>query len=190
MEQFNSNTYKKQTPFQEFYHSCLGKVIILAAIVCILMLIALLTVPTDSQMRWQMEDNIHECLQANDSIHGDMVDDYVQNIGHIITHADTTLTDKEMWDTYYKYNRLEIYPHTLFSTARIHNNLHPDGVLVGIGIFGIVIPTIKYADLLMITGNVRGKFNKRLIQDMAIPEEYVGENPNLKPYHYQGNPDD
>ena len=32
MEQFNSNTYKKQTAWQEFTHSCLGKIIILAVI--------------------------------------------------------------------------------------------------------------------------------------------------------------
>ena len=28
MEQFNQNTYKKPNLFQEFYHSCLGKVVI------------------------------------------------------------------------------------------------------------------------------------------------------------------
>ena len=32
MEQFNSNTYKKQTPWQEFSHTCLGKIVILEAI--------------------------------------------------------------------------------------------------------------------------------------------------------------
>ena len=190
MEQFNSNTYKKQTPFQEFYHSCLGKVIILAVVALVLTIVALMTVPTNSQMRWQMEDNIQECLQDNDSIQGDVIDDYVQNIGRIFTHADTTLTDKDQWATYNKYNKLEIYPHTLFSTARIHNNMHPEGVRVGLGLYGIVIPTIRYADLLMITGPIRGKYNKRLIQDIVIPDEYIGDNPNLKPYHYKGNPDD
>jgi hypothetical protein len=38
-------------------------------------------------------------------------------------------------------------------------------------------------------GPVRGKYNQRLIQDVAVPDEYIGDNPNIKPYHYQGNPD-
>ena len=74
MEQFNSNTYKKQTATQEFTHSCLGKFIILVAISCILLLVAAVTCPSDSMMRWQMEDNIRECLKASDSIQNDVID--------------------------------------------------------------------------------------------------------------------
>jgi len=114
----------------------------------------------------------------------------VGNIGRIFSHADTTDLNKEQWATYQKLNRLEIYTHTLFRSARIINNIHPDGVRVGIGLFGIVIPTIKYSDLLMNTGAVRGDYNQRLIKDIVVPDEYVGENPNVQPYHYKGNPDD
>ena len=60
---------------------------------------------------------------------------------------------------------------------------------MGIGIFGIVIPTIKYSDLLMNTGAVRGDYGKRLIRDITIPSNYTGDNPNVQPYHYQGDPD-
>ena len=189
MDQFNGNTYKKQTLFQEFTHSCLGKIIILLAISCILLLVAALTRPSDSMMRWQMEDNIHECLQASDSITNDAIDDYVGNIGRVFTHTDSTLTNPEMWETYRQLNKLEIYKHTFYKTAHIRNNIHPEGVRVGIGIFGIVIPTIKYADLLMNTGAVRGKYGERLIQDIALPDNYTGENPNIQPFHYQGDPD-
>lgn len=189
MEQFNSNTYKKQTAWQQFYHSCLGKIIILGVFAIVLVIIAALSRPTDSMMQWQMNDNIHECLQASDSIQSDDIDDYVGNFGRIFTHADTTQTNPEQWKVYADLNKLEIYPHTLYRTARIINNLHPEGVRVGIGVFGIVIPTIKYSDLLMNTGAVRGDYNKRLIKDVAIPDDYVGENPNVQPYHYQGNPD-
>ena len=62
MEQFNPNTYKKQSTAQEFTGSCLGKIIICAAIIIILLIIAAITRPTDSYMRWQMEDNIMECV--------------------------------------------------------------------------------------------------------------------------------
>lgn len=190
MEQFNSNTYKKQTAWQEFTHSCLGKIIILAVIACILTVIAAMTRPTESMMRWQMEDNIRECLEASDSIQNDFIDDYVGNIGRIITHADTTQTNAEQWETYQKLNKLEIYSHTFYRTARIINNLHPEGIRVGIGLFGIVVPTVKYSDLLMNTGAVRGDYGRRLIQDVVVPDDYMGDNPNVQPFHYKGNPDD
>lgn len=188
MEQFNTNTYKKKTAWQEFYHSCLGKIVILAAIACLLALIAAFTRPTEAMMVWQTEDNIHECIQSSDSIESDIIDDYVGNIGRIITHADTTKTNPELWATYKQLNKLEIYTHILFRTAHIINNAHPEGVRVGIGVFGIVFPTIKYSDLLMNTGTVRGDYNKRLIREVTIPED-LGENPNVQPFHYQGNPD-
>ena len=190
MEQFNSNIYKKKTPWQEFSGSCLGKIVILAVFIGILVIVAAVSRPTESMMRWQMEDNIMQCLQDNDSIENDVIDDYVGNIGRIFSHADTTDLNKEQWATYQKLNRLEIYTHTFFRSARIINNIHPDGVRVGIGLFGIVIPTIKYSDLLMNTGAVRGDYNQRLIKDIVVPDEYVGENPNVQPYHYKGNPDD
>ncbi len=188
MEQFNSNTYKKPTAWQEFHHSCLGRLLILLAILIILTIFAAITRPTESMVRWQMEDNIHECLQSNGSSKNDIIDDYIGNLGRIITHADTAQTNDELWDTYTELNRLEIYTHALYRTARIVNNIHPEGVRVGIGIFGIVIPTIKYTDLLMNTGAVRGDYGKRLIHSAPIPED-LGENPDIQPYHYQGNPD-
>lgn len=189
MEQFNPSTYKKQSTSEQFTHSCLGRVIILCVVALILVIIALLTRPSDSMMVWQMEDNIHECLQASDSIESDAIDDYVGNLGRIITHADTTQTNPDMWQTYKRLNRLDIYPHTLFKTARITNNVHPEGVRVGVGIFGIVIPTIKYSDLLMNTGAVRGDYGKRLIRTNPVPED-LGKTPDIQPFHYKGNPDD
>ena len=190
MEQFNSYSYKKQNAFQEFTHSCLGKIVILLAIVCILLFIAALTRPTESMMRWQMEDNIHECIQGSDSIQSDVIDDYVSNIGRIITHADTAQTNRDLWETYQQLNKLEIYSHTFYRTAYIINNLHPEGIRVGLGVFGITIPTVKYTDLLMNTGAVRGDYGKRLIRDVVVPDKDLGENPNVQPYNYQGNPDD
>ena len=42
----------------------------------------------------------------------------------------------------------------------------------------------------MFDAAVRGEYNKRLIQDVAVPDPYIGENPNVQPFHYKGNPDD
>ena len=189
MEQFNKKTYQSPGAVQEFSHSCLGRIIILAVILCVLMVIAAVTRPSDNMMRWQMEDNIHECLQSSDSIQSDFIDDYVSNLGRVFTHADTTLTNTEQWETYKALNTLEIYTHTFYKTAYIRNTVHPEGVRVGFGIFSIVFPTIKYEDLLMNTGVIRGDYGKRLIRDISVPDDYIGDNPNVQPYHYQGNPD-
>ena len=190
MEQFNPNTYKKQTAAEAFTGSCLGKIIILAVIVAVLAIIAAMTRPTDSMMRWQTEDNIMECLEASDSIESDVIDDYVGNIGRLFTHTDSTKVNQDIWEAYKKLNRVEIYHHTFFKTARVINNIHPEGVRVAFGIFGIVIPTVKYSDLLLNTGAVRGDYNERLIQDIVIPDTDLGETPNVQPFHYKGNPED
>jgi hypothetical protein len=95
-----------------------------------------------------------------------------------------------MLDTFHKYNKLEIYRHVLFTTAYLYNNLNPEGIRVGLGLYNTVISMLYYNDFVMSTGAVRGNYNEQLIKDTDVPDEYIGENPNLKPYHYQGNPDD
>jgi hypothetical protein len=191
MEPTNKSTYKKQSMTAEFSNSCLGKLIILAAIVIILLIVALITAPSDVEMKTQMQDNIRECLQDNDVKRCDPVDEVFNNIRRPFTEADTTYNDKEKLETFYRNNKLEIYNHTLFSTARVSNNLNPEGLREGIGIFGIVIPFLNYDDFLMTEGNVRGKNNDHIIKDAGVPEEMdYGDNPMLKPYHYKGNPDD
>ena len=190
MDQFNRNTYKKETLFQQFYHSCLGKVIILAVVGIILFIVAAMTVPTDEKMRFETNDNVHQCLQDNDSIKSDGIDEFFQNIGRTCSHADTTLTNREVYDAYKKYNKMEVYRHNIFATTYLRNTLNTQGVRVGIGVFGFVISTVRYTDLVLDIGPARGDYNKKLIPDVVIPDEYIGDNPNLKPYHYKGNPDD
>lgn len=189
MDQFNNNTYKKRSPLQEFTNSCGGKVIILLALSLILSVVAILTVPSERKTIAATEDNIRQCLQDNDSIPSDAIDEIVANISRTFSEADTTVNDKERVDTYHKYNRLEFYNHILFSTARIVNNTHPQGVRAGWGIFGLVISTIYYEDLIMTNGPARGKYNEKLLPT-ELPDDYNGENPMLKPYHYKGNPED
>jgi hypothetical protein len=74
MDQFNRDTYKKETLFQEFYHSCLGKIIILAVILLILFVVGVMTVPSDKMVVRETMNNIHQCLQDNDSINNDELD--------------------------------------------------------------------------------------------------------------------
>ena len=168
-------TYHKQTAFEEFSHSCLGRLAILAVILFCVFLVALILRPSDSKMIWQTEDNIRECLLASDNIQSDIIDDYVGNIGRILTHADSAEVDAEQWAVFRKYNTLRIYSHPGYKTAYIHNNVHPEGVRVGIGIFGIVIPTVKYADMLLNTGTVRGEYGEQLIHKSGPADDNSAE---------------
>lgn len=190
MEPTNRSTYKKQSMASEFTNSCLGKLVILAGTLFILLIASILTIPSDEEMQAQMEDNIRECIQDNFEKRCDPVDEVFNNIRRPFTEADSTFNDKEILAIFNRNNKLEIYRHTIFCTARITNNLHPEGMREGIGIFGCVIPFLNYDDFLMAEGNVRGKQQDKLIKDGGIPEMDLGDNPMLKPYHYKGNPDD
>jgi hypothetical protein len=189
MEPSNKSTYKKQSMSKEFASSCLGKIIILAVIILILLVVALITVPSVEETQKEMEDNIRECIQDNYEKRCDPVDEVFNNIRRPFTEADTTFNDKEIMELFYRNNHIEIYRHTLFTTCRVSNHLHPEGMREGIGIFGVVLPFLNYDDFLMTEGNVRGKNVDRIIEG-AIPEMDLGDNPMLKPYHYKGNPDD
>lgn len=190
MDQFNRDTYKKETLFQEFYHSCLGKIIILAAIALVLFVIAVLTLPSDHRMQTEMMDNIHQCLQDNNGQMNDDLDESFANIVRTFTDADTTLTNQEMLKTFKEYNTVEVFDHTAYKTVRLHNARNPQGIRIGIGVFGIVISTLCYDDLVLDVAPAHGEYNKQLLAPPPITDEGLGENPHLKPYHYQGNPDD
>lgn len=189
MKQDEKNSYRtKQTFFETFYHSCLGKIIILIAFIGILFLIAAITIPSNEKMETEMLDNIRECIQQNDSIKGDGIDDAVANIARIFTQADTTINDKDAMEAFFKYNKLEIYRHSFYSTARLRNNLSPEGIRVGVGIYNLVIPTVKYSDIILFISTIKN-YNKERLIDPLPQDEYVGENPNVTEYHYLGDPD-
>lgn len=189
MEQDAKNSYRtQQSVAQEFYHSCLGRIVILIAILLVLFVIAVITVPSEAKMQSEMMDDILECIHDNDSIKGDGIDDTIANFGRIFSEADSTEADKELLEAFNKYNKLEIYRHSFYSTARLRNNLSAEGIRVGIGIFGFVIPTVKYSDIILFVSTFKN-YNKERLIDPPSQDEYVGENPNIKEYHYLGDPD-
>lgn len=179
MYQTDRGTYnKKESIFHMFYHSCFGKFVILIGACLVLYIIAMLTVPSEQKMKDEMIDNIRQCIEANDSIKNDWIDDAVNNVGYIFTEADSTV-NKELMATFNKYNKLEIFRHTWYSTARIRNNFRTEGVRVGIGIFGVVIPTVNFNDFLMRVGPVRRDYDQKLIQNSYSTDDYMGDNPDL-----------
>ena len=191
MDQFNSvnsDSYKKKNILQEFFHSCLGKIVIFLGVLLVLYIFAIITVPTKKMMLEEAFDNIQECLQDNDSIKADEIDEFINNISRTISVADTTKTNKEVLNTFLKYNTLLVYSHLGFKTVHIVNGIYPQGERIGIGLFQTVISTVNYNDLVVTTGAVRGDYNKQLNAPAEVPDSlYTGENPNVQPYHYQGD---
>ncbi len=191
MYQAENTNFKTNRSFtQEFTRSCLGRIIIAGVILLVAMLVAYFTAPKEDDMNMEMTDNIMQCLEVNSENKGDAVDDYVHNLAFVFTTADTTMIPKDILETYYKHNRLESYRHTFFSTTYIHNNMHPEGTRVGVGVFGLIIPTVLYKDILLDVGPVHKGYEQKLNQQVIIPDDDLGENPNITEFHYKRNPDD
>jgi hypothetical protein len=69
--------------------------LIFAAFIVVILIIAYFTAPTEKEMRDEINDDIMQCMEMNDSIRGDQIDDFVHNIGFIFTTADTTKVGQE-----------------------------------------------------------------------------------------------
>ena len=190
MDQTSNGSFKQnESPLQAFYHSCLGKLAILIGILVLLFIVGIMTKPTQEEMEMEMVDNILQCIQANDSIQGDDIDDQVNNLNSVFSRADTAKINKELLTSLKKNNRLEIYNHSFFRTAYILNNIHPEGVRVGVGMFGVVYPTVLYKDLLLNVGPMQKNYKDGVIRSTIVKPADLGTNPAVKPFHYQGDPD-
>ena len=188
---YRSDNFKtKETVGHAFTHSCLGQLIILSMFIIVLLIVAIFTKPNKKKMAAEATDGILECIENNDSIKGDKIDDYMTNFAHVFTKADTTKINKDLMAGLKKYNRLEIHNHTFFRTAHIHNNVHPEGVRVAWGFYGLVFPTVTYEDLLLYVGKMHGDYNKAIIRNKAFDDHDMGTTPNIKEFHYRGDPED
>lgn len=173
----NENYRTKESLPTMFFQSCLGKITILLVILGIIAIIARITRPTEKTMRTEIMDDIRQCIEAPDSIHSDWIDDAVANIGYAFTNADSVV-NYELLATFNRYNRLEYHQHTLFSTMYVFNNFHSEGIRCGIGLFGLVIPTINFNELLLRVGPVRKDYNNKILEDTG-DTEYFGNTPDL-----------
>lgn len=191
MYQSDRGNYRtKDSVAKSFRHSCLGKLIILIVFLLVALIVAYFTTPTEKEMAIEMHDNIMQCLEENDSIKGDDIDDYVNNLNFIFSVADTTKISEDTRLAYYKYNRMEVFRHAFYATARLVNNMHPEGTRVGIGAFGLIVPTVLYRDILLDVGPVHKGYNKKIIPQGSVPDTDLGTNPNIQEFHYKQNPDD
>lgn len=188
--QTDRGNYKTKENFgQMFYHSCLGKAIIALVVVLVLLVIAFFTAPKEGVMADEMMDNVVQLLAENDSLKTDDLDDTINNIGFIFTTADSAAVDSSLINDFYKYNRLECKRHMFHTTAQVFNNFRPEGTLAGIGVFGVIIPTLHFSDLILRVGPIHKGYGNKLIKSPGSGE-YYGSQPAIQEYHYKSDPRD
>jgi hypothetical protein len=88
---------------------------------------------------------------------------------------------------FFDHNQLMYSNHTLFSTMRLYNSFQVQGIRCGIGIFGLVIPTVNFNDFILRSGPLRREYNQPVIHNDLGDDTYMGENPDLGgAFHYEG----
>ena len=109
MYQKDRGSYRnKESLLAEFQHSCLGRVVIAAAILAVIAIFAIITCPSEETMHEEMNDNIRQCIEERDSLAVDWIDDAINNFGYIFTTADTTINTGAM-KSFQEHNTL-VYP--------------------------------------------------------------------------------
>ena len=180
MYQKDRGSYRnKESLFQEFRRSCLGRVVMTAAILGIIAIFAIFTCPSEQTMREEMDDNIRQCIEERDSLSTDWIDDAINNFGYIFTTADT-VANSEAMKNFEAHNTLVYSNHVFFSTMRLHNTFQVQGMRCAIGLFGIVIPTVNFNDFMLRSGTMRKEYNQPIIRNTIADDEYMGETPELE----------
>ena len=177
--QTNKSEYHKETLAAEIKKSCLAKVIMLVAVMLLLMLSAKLTIPSDEQMMYGTLDGVCQCIQDSHGVPGDKSDDIVRNGIATVSHETDSAKKDTILADFKKFNRVEIYHHTFFSTAYIISNFNSRVARAAVGIFGLVIPTVNFNDFVLRNGPIRKEYNQRIIKQTITSDTYMGDNPDL-----------
>ena len=75
---------------------------------------------------------------------------------------------------------MEYYKHTFYATTLLHNNYKPEGIRAGVGIFGIVIPTVNFNDFLFRLGPMHRGYDQKPVRSTIIIEgDNWSNNPEL-----------
>lgn len=87
-----------------------------------------------------------------------------------------------------EHNNLVYHNHLFFSTMNLYNTFQVQGLRCGIGIFGLVIPTVNFNDFILKTGTMRKEYNQQIIRNVIADDDYMGENPDLGGiFEYEGD---
>ena len=178
----------ENTFIQKLLSSKGGRIVFAGGIILAVLGFVLISAPSKKEMTKVMTDNVMQCLEDNNKHKGDAIDDFVLNLTYTFTDADTTNIAPEMLEAYHKYNRLEPRRNLFYSTAYIYNNMHPEGIRVGVGFLGFIFSTLQYSDLILDVAPVHKGYEQKLLDPVKIEETDLGSNPNVREYHYEGDP--
>ncbi len=175
---------KRESAFRQFRRSCLGKLVMAIAFIALLLIIAWMTKPSEEKMRAEMLDNIRQSIESRDSIEADWMDIVVSNVVHTFTSADS-LPNKERLELFNRYNKQEYYDNGFYSTVYVLHTLSSQEELAGIGIFGLVIPTVDFNKFLPREGPMHKEYGEQLIKPGVQDDEYYGET-HVDVFRYEG----
>lgn len=184
----------KDSTFKQFRKSCLGRIIIAAAILVVLLIIAAITKPSKEKMVKETKDNIRQSIESDLGREAEWIDVTVSNIGYSFSSADpdNKLTEEQkqrrkiQQKEFYteKYNNFDVNNvnnYAFFSTITIPNNIFGEPKVVGFGIFGLVIPLVNFNNFIPLDGKISDQPGKK-INDGVAPDEYYGDTPELEPF--------
>ena len=142
MHQTDRGEYRKDKPAAKAFK----RIGIVVGTLVVLLILAWLTNPTEKKMRDEMDDNIRQSIWSRDSINADGLDIFLSNVSHSFTHFSDSITNemKNRWNRFEENNKKEYFRHTLFSTMYITCGFRGITTRCGIGIFGLVIPTVDF----------------------------------------------
>lgn len=185
MFQTDRGSYRnKETLLRQFTHSCLGQLIIIAAVLGLLMLIAHFTRPSDETMVDEMTDNVLQCIEERDSLNNDWTDLVISNARYMFTTSDSTEESQMMKDFNAYGNHLEYNSHALYKTVYLYNNITPAGKRCGIGFMGMVIPMLDFNDMILAKIEMRRDSVMQPYVNTISDSIYLGEDPIIEPYEY------
>ena len=183
----------KNSTFRQFRSSCLGKIIIAAAVFAVLLIIAAITNPSKEKMVRETKDNIRQSTESDMGRDAEWLEVTVNNIGYTFSSAkpDNKLTAEEkerrkvQQESFYTehcnhFDVSNVESYTFFSTLTIPNNIFGEPKVVGFGIFGLVIPLVNFNNFIPLDGRISDQPGKKINEGM--PEEYFGDTPELGPF--------
>jgi len=161
-----------------FWHSCLGKLVVLIALIAVVLIVAFATRPSVEKMQRCTVDDVRQSLLLADSIKTDGLDDALNSIYFAFSSADSVDNDT-LEQRFYRENRLFFNAHTFYSTTYIYNNSRAEGIRCEFGIFGIVMPLVNYKQFISREGTLRRGYDHKILEVPEPEDKYFGENPDL-----------
>jgi len=177
--QSNKGGLAKDSLATQFVRSCFGKIVILIAFIALVLIFAKMTIPSDEKMEFGTFDGVYHCIVESHGVPGDKSDDIVRNTIATFSHETDSLKKDSVLEDFNKFNRLETYHHTFFSTTYIISNFNSNGARAAVGIFGMVIPTVNFNDFVLRNGPVRKDYNQKILKQSITSDTYMGDNPDL-----------